>query len=364
MKKDDTSSSEVLIDIEDTSTTIVESDIKFDTTPPISLPDTSVTPKQSFLTNKNTVNFLAGGISGSIASVVTQPLDVLKTRFQSSAKIYNDAATKQNFLLKIIDSLKITAKTEGLHGLFRGLIPNIAGIFPSRAIYFATYSGTKDLMSKYCGLSSDSPLVHIGSAAACGVVVPAVMNPMFLVKTRIQLDLYKPNSSRGSNTPNYNGYMDCISRIYRDEGVKGFYKGLTASFLGIFETAIYFVLYEQVKRMALKSTSSSEGETPKFTPLTYITVSGGCKLVASAITYPHEVVRTRMREIVDGKCRYDKGMINAFKTIAIEEGTKGLYSGMGAHLIRVVPNTAIMFLSFEFITHFMEKHYGTGKTTH
>lgn len=38
-----------------------------------------------------------------------------------------------------------------------------------------------------------------------------------------------------------------IQKIYREEGIRGFYKGLTASFLGIAETAFYFVLYEKAK---------------------------------------------------------------------------------------------------------------------
>jgi solute carrier family 25 protein 33/36 len=32
-----------------------------------------------------------------------------------------------------------------------------------------------------------------------------------------------------------------------------------------------------------------------------------------------------------------------------EEGLRGLYSGLGAHLIRVVPNSAIMFLVYEAV---------------
>jgi len=41
--------------------------------------------------------------------------------------------------------------------------------------------------------------------------------------------------------------------------------------------------------------------------------------------------------------------MQALKLIAAEEGTKGLYGGMGAHLIRVVPNAAIMFFAYETI---------------
>ncbi|KAL9656947.1 hypothetical protein ABK040_007038 [Willaertia magna] len=336
LTKETTVPTDVLIDIEDTSTTLQENDIKKE--------ETIMTNTNTGF-NRNVIHFLAGGISGSIAAVATQPLDVLKTRFQSSANLYNENSSNTRF--KLISSLKQTFQKEGIHGLFRGLIPNIAGIFPSRAIYFATYSGTKEFMSSF--MSPDSPIVHIISAAACGVVVPTIMNPMFLIKTRIQLERYNKGSTNVGTvgTPGYTSYTDCIKRIYRDEGIRAFYKGLTASFLGIAETAIYFVLYEQIKHSM--HVSSNE----KFTPFAYITVSGGCKLIASAITYPHEVVRTRMREMVDGKCRYDKGMINAFKTIAKEEGRRGLYSGMGAHLIRVVPNTAIMFLTYEFIIHRM-----------
>src|SRR3989338_1685669 len=106
-----TTNTEVLIDIEDTSTTITESDIKHSET-------NTETKKSFFTTNKNTINFLAGGISGSVAAIATQPLDVLKTRFQSSAGIYNDTVSQNRFFLtKIVDSLKVTARNEGINGL-------------------------------------------------------------------------------------------------------------------------------------------------------------------------------------------------------------------------------------------------------
>ena len=72
------------------------------------------------------------------------------------------------------------------------------------------------------------------------------------------------------------------------------------------------------------------------------------KLIASGLTYPHEVVRTRMREIVNGKCPYNS-LYDAFSTIAREEGRAGLYRGMAVHLSRTVPNTAIMFFVYEFV---------------
>lgn len=39
----------------------------------------------------------------------------------------------------------------------------------------------------------------------------------------------------------------CIQNIYRRSGVSGFYKGITASYFGISETVVHFVIYEALK---------------------------------------------------------------------------------------------------------------------
>jgi solute carrier family 25 protein 33/36 len=93
-------------------------------------------------------------------------------------------------------------------------------------------------------------------------------------------------------------------------------------------------------------------------------LSAASKLLDSALTYPHEVLRTRLREQNSSECaaaqsssitaahlarRYYRGIVHCTKTIIREEGFRGLYSGVGAHLVRVVPNSAIMFLVYEAV---------------
>ena len=41
--------------------------------------------------------------------------------------------------------------------------------------------------------------------------------------------------------------------------------------------------------------------------------------------------------------------------IAAEEGVGALYGGLGAHLLRVVPNAAIMFFGYEAIVHYFAR---------
>jgi solute carrier family 25 protein 33/36 len=43
------------------------------------------------------------------------------------------------------------------------------------------------------------------------------------------------------------------------------------------------------------------------------------------------------------------GMWSTLAVIAREEGRQGLYSGMGVHLMKTVPNSAFMFLTYEVV---------------
>ena len=76
-----------------------------------------------------------------------------------------------------------------------------------------------------------------------------------------------------------------IRQIAREEGIRGFYKGLSASYLGVTEGTIQWVLYERLKRM----TASAEGKSGPQEWAGMLTSAGTAKCVASLITYPHEV---------------------------------------------------------------------------
>lgn len=266
----------------------------------------------------------------------------------------------------VLRSLRNIWVREGLHGLYRGSLPTVALVFPLRAIYFTAYSTTKEFVSRHMDASRNSAFVHLASAAAAVVSVTSIMNPLFLMKTRIQLQEYqKTKDPKVINSKNYyNGYLDCARKVYKYEGLRGFYRGLTAAWLGIAETGLYFVVYEKAKQKALayrqQKMMEQKGvmdgdlsiddvdEATLVSPYELFFMSAVCKLFASFVTYPHEVLKTRMRERAEGKARYS-GVIDAIKRIPVEEGWRSFYNGMSAHLLRVVPTTAITFFAYEWL---------------
>jgi solute carrier family 25, member 33/36 len=136
-----------------------------------------------------------------------------------------------------------------------------------------------------------------------------------------------------------------IKQIFREEGIRGFYKGLSASYLGVTEGTIQWVLYERLKRL----TASVEGHGSVGHWLSIFGSAGTAKCVASLITYPHEVLRTRLRQpVVNGVPKYT-GLSQTLRLVIKEEGARALYGGLSAHLMRVVPNAAVMFWIYESV---------------
>ncbi|GFG31795.1 hypothetical protein Cfor_04232, partial [Coptotermes formosanus] len=176
-------------------------------------------------------------------------------------------------------------------------------------------------------------------------------NPIWFVKTRLQLD-YARNGHRMTAA-------QCIRRIYRTNGLVGFYKGITASYFGISETVVHFVIYEAIKAklMAYRAGQPTDSKSSRDF-LEFMMAGAVSKTIASCIAYPHEVARTRLRE--EGT-KY-RSFWQTLSTVAREEGYRGVYRGLGTQLIRQIPNTAIMMATYEAVVYALTKYFGSPAT--
>ncbi|XP_058806151.1 mitochondrial carrier protein Rim2 [Phymastichus coffea] len=343
------------------------------------------------------IHLVAGGVAGTVAAIVTCPLEVVKTRLQSSSggfypppyskELGSGHVTGRSFQQRrrlctgesrryslvtlshcavspppggrphnvtqpgILQCLRYIVEHEGPRALFKGLVPNIVGVAPSRAIYFCTYSQTKNFFNT-C-LPPDSPLVHMCSASCAGFVSCTATNPIWFVKTRLQLNHHTNQTSA----------LECIRRVYQQSGILGFYKGIVASYFGISETVVHFVIYEAIKawliehRERIPSADDHSKTSRDF--VEFMAAGALSKTVASCVAYPHEVIRTRLRE--EGT-KYQR-FWQTTSLIVAEEGPRGLYRGLATQLVRQIPNTAIMMATYEAVVYILTNQFQPAPIT-
>lgn len=243
------------------------------------------------------------------AAALTAPLDVLKTRLQSDfyqaqvrasrashTATLNPVRAGMQHLNETLQILASVYRIEGPRALFKGLGPNLVGVVPARSINFYTYGNGKRLIAQYLNGGREAVWVHLSAGVLAGITTSTATNPIWMVKTRLQLDKNVAEQSGGLTRRRYKNSWQCVRDIVRDEGVRGLYKGMSASYLGVAESTLHWILYEQMKgslarREARIQLSGREknwwDHTVDWTGK--VGAAGAAKLVASVLTYPHEV---------------------------------------------------------------------------
>lgn len=221
---------------------------------------------------------------------------------------------------------------------------------------------------------ADTTLVHALSAATAGVVTGTVTNPIWLVKTRLQLDKSRVGRNGSTDMRKYRNSIDCVRQVVQQEGIRGLYRGLAASYLGVAETVLHLVTYEKMKDGFLKPKDHQSEAKPSrlFEGAISSSAAGLSKLLAVLVAYPHEVtpllrvsscrfsnllfqvIRTRLRQapMANGRQKYT-GLIQCLRLIYKEEGIAAVYGGLTAHLLRTVPAAAITLGTYELVLKIM-----------
>ena len=257
--------------------------------PPPAMPRRGILHDATYaLTDPQVSHALAGSAAGAIAATIVCPLDVLKTRLQvSTLRVGGDA------YVSTLQSLSAIARTEGALGLYRGLTPTIVALLPNWAVYFTVYEGLKEFMEPAHGdgggseatgaAPSSSPhLRHMISAAGAGMATVFVTNPLWVVKTRLQVQHSEALRASMPRRVPYSGAFSALRRVAAEEGVRGLYSGLAPSLAGISHVVIQFPVYEQLKlELATRRGKGVEA----LTPTELVVASAVAKMVASSVTY-------------------------------------------------------------------------------
>ncbi|KAI9269369.1 mitochondrial carrier domain-containing protein [Sporodiniella umbellata] len=197
-----------------------------------------------------------------------------------------------------------------------------------------------------------SPLQHLTASAGAGALTALIANPLWVVKTRMCTTQHNAPGS-------YNGLFDGLKRLYGEEGVRGLYRGIVPALFGVSHGAIQFMAYEEMKKkrnelMQKRGVTSQEELNAKLSQTEYIVMAVTSKVIASSVTYPYQVLKSRLQN-GETKDAY-KGVIDCGKKIIKTEGYRGFYKGISPSVIRVLPGTCITFLVYENLTQWFKDH--------
>ncbi|MCJ1469399.1 hypothetical protein MMC07_008032 [Pseudocyphellaria aurata] len=281
--------------------------------------------------SQSLVESVAGFVAGVASTLVSHPLDVIKTRLQ----IDRTCATQLGGSIRTAQ--KIIRSNEGaVSALYRGLTPNLVGNSVSWALYFACYEKLKHGLQSIRG--RDARLSYYDfflASGAAGTLTAVCTNPIWVIKTRML-------STSSAYPGAYRSIADGTRQIFRSEGLRGFYRGMVPSLFGVSHGALQFMAYERLKLVRRGDTAAPPRELGASDLLL---LSGLAKVFAGIVSYPYQVVRSRLQ--MYNAARAYEGARDVIVQVWRHEGMAGFYKGLGPYLLRVMPSTWTTFLVYE-----------------
>ena len=342
--------------------------------PPAPLPASSPTapPKPRSLP----VEFLLGGLATMTAALFTNPVEVVKTRMQVQGELVRIGKAQQLYT-NPFQAFYLIGKEEGLRGLQGGLGPAVLYQLMMNGTRLGAYEPLKRL---YTSNGERKEMWRSVAAGSTSGVLSAVMgSPFFLIKVRLQVQsgltqkLQQQAAVAATSAPAppggsavaaavpaaatkvlpvghqhaYTGAWQGLFQIFREEGVRGLYRGATAAMLRVgVGSGVQLSTYDASKRFVV---SLSEGKLTDKSVMTHFTASLVSGVFITLAMNPFDVMSTRMynQPVKDGKGVMYSNVLDCAKKIMTSEGPLGFYKGFLPHYLRLGPHTILTFVFWE-----------------
>lgn len=189
--------------------------------------------KTGVLSNSSplTSNIVAGLLSGAVAVLATNPVDVAKVRMQGSST--SKAASWWQPYVDI-------AKEGGISGLWAGVTPNLARNSIINAVELAAFDSIHHQLEQIPTLTPTTMTLLAGMLA--GVLAALTGSPMDVIRSQLMTS----KQSKGSGGPSL---LESIQDLYEEEGFGGFYRGIVPLMVRL--AAFDMVLFLSLEKVRL-----------------------------------------------------------------------------------------------------------------
>ncbi|KAF8913872.1 mitochondrial carrier [Gymnopilus junonius] len=286
------------------------------------------------------IHSIAGAAGGIVAMTATYPLIFLSTRAAVETK--NDQKSTYQALLDII-------KREGILGLYSGLGSSLLGIAITNGVYYYFYERSRDviLRSKHGRRKALDTLESMLTGLIAGSATTIISNPIWVIQTSQAVQTMGSDSNQKPVSRKL-GFWETVQSIIAKDGISAFWRGIGPALVLVINPIIQYTTFEQLKNLLISRRTArlrAIGAATAIAVLSdvdYFILGALSKLVATSITYPYIVVKSRLQAGSANALKY-KSSLDGLITILKDEGIDGLYRGMGSKLVQSVLTAAILF---------------------
>merc|ERR1712055_389430 len=276
-------------------------------------------------------DFVAGGISAAVSKTAVAPIERVKLLLQVQA--ISQQLTEAQKYKGMIDCFVRIPREQGFLSFWRGNLANVIRYFPTQALNFAFKDKYKQIF--LAGVDKRKTpgrffLGNLASGGAAGATSLCFVYPLDFARTRLAADIGKSGADR-----EFSGLGNCLTKIFKTDGISGLYKGFNVSVQGIIiYRACFFGIYDTVRGLIPTPAEMGIGFLPDLVfawmiAQTVTTVSG-------IISYPFDTVRRRLMMQSGrkgGEIMY-KGTIDCWRKIAANEGAGAFFKGAFSNVLR------------------------------
>ncbi|XP_020710505.2 calcium-binding mitochondrial carrier protein Aralar1 isoform X3 [Athalia rosae] len=285
--------------------------------------------------------FVLGSIGGAVGATAVYPVDLVKTRMQNQR---TGSFIGELMYRNSIDCFKKVIRHEGVTGLYRGLVPQLMGVAPEKAIKLTVNDFVRD---KFMDKNGNLPIFgEIISGACAGGSQVVFTNPLEIVKIRLQVAGEIAGGSK----------VSALS-VVKELGLFGLYKGARACLLrDVPFSAIYFPTYAH-----LKTKMADEGGYN--TPVSLLIAGAMAGVPAAALVTPADVIKTRLQVVArQGQTTYN-GVTDCARKIYREEGARAFWKGATARVLRSSPQFGVTLFTYELLQRLFVVDFGGSRPT-
>ncbi|SAL96050.1 hypothetical protein [Absidia glauca] len=277
----------------------------------------------------NVAHALSGAGGGIVAMTLTYPLVSISSRLQ----VQRGGQGKDEYKNAADAFFKILAK-EGPKGLYSGLSSGIFGIAITNGVYYYCYEAVKAVFEKAKTKNQQmSTAESMLAGAIAGSAVVLATHPIWTVNTRLTVRK-KEEGEKEQNA------LEMGAAILKKEGLAGLYSGVGAALVLVINPIIQYTVFEQIKNKVAKFRTLGNFD--------FFLLGALSKLVATGLTYPYIVVKSRMQISQKDDEKYTS-MLDGFKKIFATEGIAGFYGGLKSKIVQSVLTAAFLFMAKEVL---------------